>query len=243
MHRFFVEPDSLSNDCIIIEGSDFFHMKNVLRLNKGDEVSVCDKCGFDYLCKITDFSQNAAHLEILQKEKTSTEPPISVTLYQGVTKGDKLDMVVQKCVELGCVKFVPVSMKRSVKVIKDASKTKNRMEKIVYEACKQSSRGIIPKVMEVLTFKEAIDDAKENELKLLPYESERDLSIKEVLKKSKDIKNVCIFIGPEGGFSDEEITLAKDNGFEIVSMGPRILRTETAPISAITAVMYELGDW
>ncbi|MBE7050439.1 MAG: 16S rRNA (uracil(1498)-N(3))-methyltransferase [Ruminococcaceae bacterium] len=244
MHRFFIGTSLEGENSVTITGDDVSHIVRVLRLKEDDDIVVCDSDGTDCVCSITSFSKDEVTATILSRGKCQTEPPLSITLYQGVPKGDKLDTVVQKCVELGAVRIVPVAMKRSVAVIKDSEKKRQRLQKIADEAAKQCLRGKLVKVDSVMTFKQAIEDAKESfDLKLLPYEDERVKSIKEVLKESKDAKSVCIFIGPEGGFDSSEVELAKENGFYSVSMGPRILRTETAPLAAITAVMYELGDW
>jgi len=243
MHKFFVDPSSVGEDSIKICGDDAHHLSKVLRLKEDDEIIVCDKNGHDYCCSIKSVTKDEVICWILKKEISVTEPNISITLYQGVPKGDKLETVIQKCVELGCIKIVPVAMKRSVAVIKDKEKKQVRMQRIAYEAAKQCGRAKIPEVSLVLSFKEAIADAKDNELKLLPYESETINGLKSVLQKNNDAKSIAVFIGPEGGFDEAEIALAKGNDFEVVTLGPRILRTETAPLACISAIMYELGDW
>lgn len=243
MHRFFADRDFIKEDRIFITGDDAHHISKVLRLKEDDEVVVCDKQGTDYLCSIKAITKDEVELWILKKEASSSEPPIEITLYQGVPKGDKLETVIQKCVELGGVKIVPVAMKRSVAVIKDKEKKKQRMQKIALEASKQCGRAKVPRVSEVLSFKEALADAKENDLKLLPYEAENKQKLKDILLENKNSIKIAIFIGPEGGFDEEEIKLAKENGFKTVTLGPRIMRTETAPLACISAVMYELGDW
>lgn len=243
MHRFFADFDSIKDDMIFIGGNDAHHISKVLRLKEDDEIIVCDKEGTDYHCSIKSLGKDAVEAWILKKEVSSSEPPIEITLYQGVPKGDKLETVIQKCVELGGVKIVPVAMKRSVAVIKDKEKKKQRMQKIALEASKQCGRAKVPEVLEVLSFKEAIADAKENDLKILPYEAENKQKLKDILLENKNSIKIAIFIGPEGGFDEEEIKLAKDNGFKTVTLGPRIMRTETAPLACISAVMYELGDW
>ncbi|MBO5370198.1 MAG: 16S rRNA (uracil(1498)-N(3))-methyltransferase [Clostridia bacterium] len=243
MHRFFIDVSAKDAEEICITGDDVAHITRVLRLSEDDEITVCDSDGTECVCSISYVSKDEVRAWIIRRESGQAEPPVNITLYQGVAKGDKLDTVVQKCVELGAVKIVPVAMKRSVAQIKDPVKKQIRMQKIAAEASKQCRRTVIPEVEPVVSFAQAVDNCSEYELKLLPYEDEKTQSIKTVLKKYNTAKNICIFIGPEGGFADEEVALAKENGFETVSMGPRILRTETAPLAAITAVMYELGDW
>lgn len=244
MHRFFVDFPASGLDEIVIAGDDVAHISKVLRLKEDDEITVCDSDGTDCICSISSVSKTEVKAWILSKSKSVTEPPVKVTVFQGVPKGDKLDTVVQKCVELGAVKIVPVAMKRSVAQIKDNDKKKMRLQKIALEASKQSSRAIVPQIENVMSFSEAVKYASEiYDLKLLPYEDESVLSIKTVLRASANAENICIFIGPEGGFDTSEVELARENGFSVVSMGPRIMRTETAPLAALTAVMYELGDW
>ncbi|MBO5743369.1 MAG: RNA methyltransferase, partial [Clostridia bacterium] len=153
------------------------------------------------------------------------------------------ESVIQKCVELGAFKIVPVAMKRSVAVIKDKEKKKVRMQRIAQEASKQCQRAVVPEVSEVLSFKEALLHAQENDLKLLPYEAENKNKLKDILKENKNSKTIAVFIGPEGGFDEEEISLARQSGFQILTLGPRIMRTETAPLACISAIMYEIGDW
>jgi len=243
MHRFFVGTSLSDGDEFVIDGQDARHISKVLRLGAGDEIVVCDKGGFDCVCIISAVTDDGVGVRVQSRTQNPTEPKICVTLYQGVPKGDKLDTVTQKCTELGASAVVPVAMKRSVAIIKDPEKRADRMQKIAHEASKQCGRARVPEVKPVMTFKAAIDEAKNADLCLLPYEEEKSVSIKEVLKTAKDIGSVSIFIGPEGGFDPSEVETAKEHGFKTVSMGPRILRTETAPLAAITAVMYELGDW
>lgn len=243
MHRFFIDVSTESADEVCIVGDDVAHITKVLRLKEDDEIAVCDSDGKDCICSISSISKSEVRAWILRREDAGTEPPVNVTLYQGVAKGDKLDTVVQKCVELGAVRIVPVAMKRSVAQIKDPQKKQARMQKIASEAAKQCRRSIVPSVGEVVSFSDAVRECENYDLKLLPYEDERTCRIKTVLQNNTNAKNICIFIGPEGGFDPEEIKLAAEYGFETVSMGPRILRTETAPLAALTAVMYEIGDW
>lgn len=246
MHRFFVDSSAIESDRIVITGDDAHHLSKVLRIREDEEIVVCDKAGTDYLCSVRSVSQNEVEAWILKKESSVSEPPVRITLYQGIAKGDKLETVIQKCVELGAVKIVPVAMKRCVALIKDKDKAKKqeRMQRIAFEAAKQCGRAIIPEVGEAVDFEKAIAEAKESfDLKLLPYEGEKENSIKTILRKNTNAKDICIFIGPEGGFDSSEISVALESGFEIVTLGPRILRTETAPLAAVSAVLYELGDW
>ncbi len=243
MHKFFADASSIGEDSIQICGDDAHHISKVLRLKEDDEIIVSDKEGKDYYCSLKSISPTTVTAWILKSQISQSEAPVKITLYQGVPKGDKLDTIVQKCVELGAVKIVPVAMKRSVAVIKDSEKKKQRMQRIAYEAAKQCGRATVPEIGSVISFKEALADAENFDLKLVPYEAEDETSLKKVLKENTFAKTIALFVGPEGGFDSEEISLAKEKGFNIITLGPRILRTETAPLACISAIMYELGDW
>lgn len=240
MHRFFVNPSNIS-DGIYIDGTDVNHIKNVLRLKCGEEVNVCDGQNNEYLCRIVDITPDKVYLDIISKDVCKNEPEFSVTLYQGLPKSDKMDYIVQKCVELGITRIVPVAAKRSVVKIKDDAKKVSRWQKIASEAAKQCQRGTLPEVANVMSFKEAIADLAKCDLKFMPYENERQTPLREVLSK-KDIKSIGFFIGPEGGLDETEVAIAESLNIPTVSLGKRILRTETAPIACLSALMYEL-DW
>ncbi|MBE7037935.1 MAG: 16S rRNA (uracil(1498)-N(3))-methyltransferase [Ruminococcaceae bacterium] len=242
MHRFYTDKIDCENNKACIVGDDVKHIKKVLRLNSGDEVVVCDYKNKDYICKISAFLENEVQLDIIEIKDNFSEPPIDVTIYQSLPKSDKMELIIQKCVEIGVKKFVPVASKRSVVKLNDDKKKIIRWQRIADEAAKQCGRGIKVEVNDVLSFKEAIKSVDDDTLKLIPYENEKELSIKTVLKESKH-KKIAVFIGPEGGFSDEEIDFALANGFSAVTLGPRILRCETAPIAVATVCMYEKGDW
>ena len=243
MPRFFVDKADITENEVHITGEDVKHITKVLRLRPGETIEVCDKCGMDYNCIILSFADGSVVAEIKESMKNSAEPPIEVTLYQGMPKSDKMDYIIQKCVELGISKIVPVITKRTVSVPKDAEKKTARWQKIAEEAAKQCGRGTIPEVGIAIDFKEAMrrfaaDDAKT----LMPYECEKESSLKKALREAAG-KKFNVFIGPEGGFDETEVAAAKDNGALIVTLGPRIMRTETAPLAVVSAIMYELGDW
>ena len=244
MHRFFTDASCIAYDNITILGDDVLHITKVLRLKCGDDICICDGCGNDYICRISDIKKDAVLCNILSKHKSACESPLNITLYQGIPKADKMEYIIQKCVELGVNAFVPVETMRTVVKLKDSEKKRIRWQKIAEQAAKQSTRGIIPKVLPPSKYSDIIkkisDD--ENALNILAYENEQNLSIKSVLKQT-NTTNINIIIGPEGGFDKTETELADKNNINIVTLGPRILRTETAPIAVSTAVMYELGDW
>jgi len=241
LHRFFVDSSCIKGDFVTLLDKDSNHIKNVLRLSKGEEIIVCDGNSTDYICEIYSMEKEVL-LKINTSYPTETEPPLKITLFQGLPKSDKLEYIIQKCVELGVSEIVPVQTKRSVVKIKDSSKKQERWQKISDEACKQCIRGIIPKVHSPVLFKDMFKYIKEDSLSICAYENEKSNSLKSLLK-SNTSKNINIFIGPEGGIDEEEISILKENKFNIITLGPRILRTETAPLALVSALMYESGDW
>lgn len=244
MPRFFVTNSDVSNDLINISGEDFNHIKKVLRLGNGDRITACDGKGTDYLVEIVKIEDAVVKTRIIESMKNSTEPPVEITLFQGLPKSDKMDLIIQKAVELGIYKIVPVITARTVVKMdaKSGDKKCDRWNKISMGAAKQCNRGIIPKVESAMSFREALDAAKGGSLSLIPYEKETRIKLKEVLLNSSLTKKVSVFIGPEGGFCQEEIEEAVACGVQPVTLGPRILRTETAGIAVLSILMYELGD-
>ena len=245
MDRFFVEKKNinLGNNTCIIEGEDVKHISKVLRCKIGEEIEVCDKDNSEYICEITNISKDLVELNILNKVDIKREADVRVKLYQGLPKGPKMEMILQKLTEVGVDEIILVQTKRSVVKVDDKKEDKKieRWERIIYEAAKQSKRGIIPKLRGVLSFKEALEDMKNNDMNICPYENERTVSIKKAIQNS-DIKNIGIFVGPEGGITEEEIESVQGIGSHVVSLGPRILRTETASVVASSIVLYELSD-
>lgn len=243
MHRFFADSSAINGETVVITGDDVNHISRVLRLKCGDEIEVCDKNKTDYLCTVSEISKTEVLAKIIKKTENKNESPVDITLYQGVPKGEKMDDIVRKCVELGVKTIVPVVMKRTVVKVKAPYPKTQRWERIILEAAKQCKRGIIPHISEPISFDEMLNNLTDEELNILPYENEDTTSLKDVLKNNARLKKINIIIGPEGGFDDEEIEKAKQNKIFTVTLGPRIMRCETAPIAAVSAVMYELGDW
>ncbi len=245
MDRFFVEKNNinLENNTCIIEGEDVKHISKVLRCKIGEELEVCDNDNNEYICEITDIDKSTVTLDILEKIDIKRESDLKVKLYQGLPKGPKMEMILQKLTEVGVDEIILVQTKRSVTKVDDKKEDKkiDRWQRIIYEAAKQSKRGKIPKLRGVLSFKEALEEMKNNDFNIIPYENERTKSIKKALK-GVNINNIGIFVGPEGGFDDAEIQLVESIGGQSVSLGPRILRTETASIVASSIVLYELSD-
>ncbi len=243
MHRFFADKSQFDGDKVTIIGDDVKHISRVLRLSAGDSISVCDKQMTDYECVISDIGKDYVTADIVDTQPNGNESQLRVTLYQGLPKGDKMDLIIQKSVELGAERIVPVVMKRTVVKLKNASSKCDRWQRIAEEAAKQCMRGIIPKVEEPVSFEDMLSMLDDGEISILPYENEKNNKLKALLKDNSDASRVNIIIGPEGGFDPEEISLSRAKGVHTATLGPRIMRCETAPLAAIAAVMYELGDW
>jgi len=259
MARFFVIPDpaDLQNGRITIAGPDVNHITNVLRASKGDGLVLCDGAGTDYDVVIDQVSRERIVTVIRDSRPSLTEPPIGITLFQGVPKADKMDYIIQKCVELGVARIVPVLTSRSVVRFGsacDAEAKTARWNRIALEAAKQCDRGIVPEVACPVKFGEALKLAEGHGLRLFPYEEEKEGSLRKVLQGHRaamacDARDsagspddrIAILIGPEGGFDPEEAEKAVASGFIPVTLGPRILRTETAGPVVSAIVMYELG--
>lgn len=245
MDRFFVEKKNvnLENNTCIIEGEDVKHISKVLRCRVGEELEICDNDNNEYICEITNIDKSQVNLNILKRVDIKRESDLKIKVYQGLPKGPKMEMILQKLTEVGVDEIILVQTKRTVVKVDDKKEDKKieRWERIIYEAAKQSKRGKIPKLRGVLSFKEALADMKENDFNIAPYENEKTKTIKQAIK-GKDINNIGIFVGPEGGFEDTEINAIEEMGGQSVSLGPRILRTETASLVASSIVLYELSD-
>ncbi|MFA5537420.1 MAG: 16S rRNA (uracil(1498)-N(3))-methyltransferase [Bacillota bacterium] len=245
-HHFIVNTKQIRGNKVTIIGEDFTHLTRVLRLKCGDKITVADGSGNLYFCLLEEIYQKEAVGRIVETTSDKTEPPLELVLIQGLPKGDKLEFIIQKATELGVAGIVPVAMHRSVVQLSKAKATDRniRWQKIAQEAAKQCRRSWIPQVEYSPTFEEALDKVDKDALILLPWEGERTEGIKEVLNKARNSKErqIVLLIGPEGGFEDQEVELARRYGAISLSLGPRILRVETAAIVAITMVMYELGD-
>lgn len=239
MFNFFATENSRQGDCFYIEGSDFNHIKNVLRMHEGDTLLVSEN-GKSHLCEITSLSGDVAVVKITEADYQSTEIPVKIYLFQGLPKSDKMEFIIQKTVELGVFAIIPTEMSRCVVKLEDKKKKSKveRWQAISESGAKQSKRNIIPEIMPIMSYKQALEFAKTLDLILVPYESKDGMkSTKDALSKIKDGMSIGIFIGPEGGFDEKEISLATENGGEIVSLGKRILRTETAALTAVGMCM------
>ena len=249
MPRFFItDPGCVISDTIEIFGEDAVHISRSLRMKVGEALTVCDFSGYEYSCEITGFTSDSVALKIIEKRLCENEPDVKVRIFQAMPKGDKLDTVVQKCTELGAYDFTPVITSRCISRPdqKSAGKKCERWQKIALEAAKQCGRGIIPPVNAVCSFGEAIEEMKKSTLALMCYECEDGYSIKKCIEENAEKlcsgATVSVFIGPEGGISPEEAQYAKEHGIICVGLGKRILRTETAPLFAVSAIMVLTGN-
>ncbi|XXF57565.1 16S rRNA (uracil(1498)-N(3))-methyltransferase [Thermoanaerobacterium thermosaccharolyticum] len=226
-----------------INGDDAHHIINVLRFKIGTKLIISNGKN-QYIVTILDIENSSVILKIIEEYNQVVESPINITLYQGLPKSDKMDLIIQKCTEIGIKKIIPVETEFSTIKIKEKNiyNKINRWKKISLEASKQSGRSIVPDVLVPVGFKDALESLNEFDLCLIPYEKETNMRLKDVLKKNFDAKNICVFIGPEGGFSENEIMAAIEYGAIPVTLGPRILRTETAGIVTSSIILYELGD-
>lgn len=241
MPKFFVNKEDVCSDKILLTGENMHHLTNVLRAKIKEEVTINDGSGFDYTCEISSINKDNVELKILDKMKNASEPKVKITLFQGLPKGDKLSLIVEKCVEAGVYEITPVNMARCVSKLskKDFSKKKERFEKISLSASKQSGRGIVPKVNDLIEFNEFLELKDEFDLVIFPYEEERETTLKTLIKGFNKEK-IAIIIGPEGGFSKDETEKIISEGIASVTLGGRILRTETAGMATIFNILYEL---
>ena len=242
MNRFFVKKDDIADNSAIITGEDVKHISKVLRMAPGDKVMLCDGEGYQYLAEIADISKEHVNLRILSAERCAAEPLQRITLYQGLPKGDKMELIVQKCVELGITEIVPVAAERSIVRIKpgEFGGKRTRYQRVAYEAAKQCGRGIIPDIADITTFKAA--DMSRHDLIIIAYEDEKGTTLKSLLKANLKAKDIAIVIGPEGGLERAEVDMLTQKGGTTVTLGPRILRTETAGMAALAMILYEIEE-
>lgn len=245
MHRFFVEPSQIGEKEIVITGPDVNHIRNVLRMRAGEELLAADGQGSEYRCILRELQESAIRAEICRKLSGSAELPSRITLFQGLPKSDKMDLIIQKCVELGVFRIVPVTTKRTV-VKLDAKKEESRRKRwtaVSESAAKQSGRGIIPEISGVQSFREAVEEAGELDVCLIPYEKAENMArTREILSGIPAGASIGVFIGPEGGFEEEEVREAMEAGARPITLGRRILRTETAGMAVLAMLGYLLEE-
>ena len=243
MHHFFVNPEQVENGLIRITGSDVNHIKNVLRIRQGEEMLVSDGTGRDYLCQAEEIAGQEVTVRILETEEEGRELPSRI--FQGLPKSDKMEFIIQKAVELGAAGIVPVSTRNTVVKLdpkKEEAKVK-RWQAIAESAAKQSKRSLVPRVSGIMTLKEAFDyvESQGFSVRLIPYEHEAGMDgTKTELDAAGPGQDIAVFIGPEGGFDEREIELALSKGVRPISLGRRILRTETAGLALLSVLMMRL---
>ncbi|MFG6378075.1 MAG: 16S rRNA (uracil(1498)-N(3))-methyltransferase [Lachnospiraceae bacterium] len=245
MHHFFVNPEAVKSEIITITGTDVNHIKNVLRMKSGEQILLSDGQGQDFCCEIESLTEQEIIARIKDKTFEGTELSGKFYLFQGLPKGDKMEFIIQKAVELGVTEVIPVHTRRTI-VKLDAKKEEKRLERwkaISESAAKQSRRGIIPKITHVMNFSEALKYAESLDINIIPYENFKDMTeTKRVLDKIAPNIRAGIFIGPEGGFEESEIELAMQQGVNPISLGRRILRTETAGMAILSVLMFQLEN-
>lgn len=244
MHKFFVSIDSIYGNDAVITGDDVKHIYKVLRLETGDKVNINDQRGHEYIGEILSIDKMEVKVKLIEELAVNNESPIEIFLFQGLPKSVKMDLIVQKATELGVKEITPIITERVVvkTELSEFSKTE-RWKRIALEACKQSKRTIIPEVNAPIEFENLINRLDSFDLVVVPYENEEGFGIKQLVKdNNKRVKTAAVIIGPEGGFEESEIATLREKGSYIVTLGQRILRTETAGLVCVSLLQYEYGD-
>ena len=241
MPRFFVPKQEIGSSFLVLTGENAAHAK-VLRLKNGDDVTICDGEGTDYICTVSDVANGQISLVVHSADPSQSEPKVACSVYMAFAKADKFEHVIQKATELGAYEIAAFPSSRCVMRLDAAGAQKklDRWQKIAASAAAQSGRGRIPQVLALPSFADAVKRAAGCELALLPYENEHALSLRRAVGEAA-FETVSIMTGPEGGFSEDEVRLAQEAGMQICTLGPRILRCETAPLCALSAVLYAAG--
>lgn len=249
MRKFFVKSENVEEESIKIVGTDVNHIKNVLRLKPGSQIEVCNQeTQENFVCEITEMSKDCIQTKILEKVQAGAEGNVELHIFQGLPKADKMELVIQKGTELGVSKFIPVAFKRSIVKLsgKDEQKKIERWQKIAEVASKQSHRDLVPEIASVISVKNICQLVPEYDIILLAYEEETKHSMKQELlniKYTKENLRIAVVIGPEGGIEQEEVCELEKAGARSVSLGKRILRTETVALQVASIIMYELEQW
>lgn len=243
MHAFYIEQKGIVGECAALPKEEAKHALRVLRLGVGDEVCAMDGQGGRFSAVIGSVEGDNVVLR-LTEALSDNESPVAITLYQGLPKADKLDLIVQKITELGAARLVPVKMERCVVKLdaKDAARRRDRLEKIAHEATKQCKRAAMPEILEAMTWKQALQDMKDLDLVIVPWEEARDARVKDVFTAHPGVRRIGVVIGPEGGMSESEIEAMRAEGVLPVTLGPRILRAETAAVTSVAMVQALWGD-
>lgn len=244
MYQFFIPSSQIMGNDLVIRGKDVNHIKNVLRMKPGEEISIkAEGDDKEYRCEIASLEEEEIRCRLMFIKEEGVELPCNITLYQGLPKSDKMEWIIQKAVELGVSRIVPVASKRAVVKLdeKKAEQKRKRWQSISEAAAKQSKRGRIPEIAAVMTMSQAVEYASGDQVKIMAYELAEGMeSTKQLIENIKPGENISLFIGPEGGFTEEEVILAKEKGFRAVTLGRRILRTETAGMTVLAWLMYHL---
>jgi RNA methyltransferase, rsmE family len=244
MYRFYVSADQLAEKEVFISGGDVNHIKNVLRLEVGDWIVACDGNGTDYISRIQSICSDEVVASIEKVQPTGTELPVRITLFQGMPKKDKLELIIQKAVELGACEIVPVMTKRTVVKLSEEKKINKRLERwqsIAYAAAKQCDRGIIPTVHKPVSYEEALAMADQLDYNVIPYELQTGMEeARKIVDQACKQRSLGIFIGPEGGFEPEEVERAMTRNIHPMTLGKRILRTETAGMALLSILMFQM---
>ncbi|NLO37740.1 MAG: 16S rRNA (uracil(1498)-N(3))-methyltransferase [Clostridiaceae bacterium] len=248
MPRFFIEQIvGAGQPSVRLSGPDAYHIATVLRMQSGDSLLVCDGARTDLDCRIEAVTPEGVELAVLSRTPNQTEPVYHVTLYQGLVKGDKFDQIIQKSVELGVSRVVPVACRRSIAVIqaRDRDRKTARWQKIAAEAAKQCGRGMVPEVAPPVMFAGCVAQASAAALALIPWELERTRTLRAALGEDDDTvpKSISLIIGPEGGLTEDEVGLARAAGILPVTLGKRILRAETAGPAVLAMLLYRYHDF
>jgi 16S rRNA (uracil1498-N3)-methyltransferase len=244
MHRFFVSPQAIRDNRVVMRGTVVHQIRDVLRMETGNEFVLLDNTGFAYRTEIVTIDRDVLRGRVVEKWKLETEPMARITLYQGLLKGQKFDWVLQKGTEIGIAAFVPVLAARCIVGSLDdvSAGRQERWQRIVVEAAEVAGRAALPHIGTATLFAHACEYAARGGLSLIPYEGERSRGLRDALQDAPKSKEINLFIGPEGGFADEEIALAREHNIIPVTLGPRLMRAETAALAATAAILYELGD-
>lgn len=245
MPRFFIQRQQITEKngikTVLINGDDAHHISRSLRMAVGEKIEVCDMQKTVYYCTLSKFTEDSVLATVDNEMQSDTEPKYEIKLYQALSKGDKMETIIQKSVECGACEIVPFSSERCVVKLdkKDEKKKIERYAKISESASKQSGRGIIPKVEKILTYNQMLDEASKASLAILCYEGDETLSLKEILQKNPIKKDIAVIIGSEGGFSKKEVELAREKSINLAGLGKRILRCETAAPFTLACIVYE----
>jgi RNA methyltransferase, RsmE family len=243
MPKFFIDSSCISQNSVTLFSDDFFHLCKSLRKTEGDFIILCDKKGFDYHAKIVHIENDSASLEIIEKYPSYTELPFEIHIFQAIPKGSKMEWIIQKNTELGVFSIIPFDSERCVSKLSGKEEKKvTRWQKICDEAAKQSGRSTLPKIADPMSFDEAVCALKQHDIFFVAYEGSMHHRLKEVLLSQSPVKSIAFMVGSEGGFSPQEAAIFDEMEIPTITLGNRILRTETAAMAISSMIIYELGD-